>query len=855
MNGIGSAHHLQAALGGQYSVERELGGGGMSHTYVALDTALDRRVVIKVLPPDLAATVSHDRFRREILVSASLQHPNIVGILTAGEVDGLPYFTMPFVDGESLRMRIQRHGALSIAHAVSILRDVARALAYAHERGIVHRDIKPDNVLLAAGAAVVADFGVAKALSQARVRRHHSGEGGSTITTAGTALGTPAYMAPEQAAGDPNSDHRADLYAFGVMAYEMLVGQAPFADRPPAQLLAAHIAEQPAHIAGGRTDIPRALADLVMQCLEKEPSRRPQSATEVAMALEDPAMVSGAFASAPIAPVARPASRMAPAHWALVAVSAVALLAIGFALAPRFGTGGDNNPVRPTPAVATADARSIAVLPLVSLSTDSSDAYLADGITDELIGALSRVSGFRITSRTAAQAARAGGAAPADIAATLNVAHLLEGTVQRQGSRVRVTTRLVNAVDGFTVWSDVFDEDNKDLFALQDAVAKDVVAALTAELAPATADVASAPPAASLVPALLASATPSRDPEAYDHYLRGRALFQRRDASTLRQALSEFEAAARRDTTFAKAHAGVASVYAVLPLYTGADPATTTQRGLDAAEAAVRLDSASAEGYAARGVLLTSRWEFDGAERDLRRALALDPQNALALQWLGELQLMRGDRGAADVLSRASVADPVTPIIGSVHAMAHQAAGATDSAIALARRSVEFDPSLIGPRLIYGTILLDAGRNREALKELEAARAMQPNAPIALGAVGAAYAQSGDRARAEEIIVRLEANPNAPRAASSIAKIKLALGDKEGALTWLERAAESRDPAFTSEPLTLRFWDPVRGDPRFHQIVRNVGLGPRVTVRRLPAAGARGDSAPPLSPRPPRDSE
>ena len=851
MNGIGSAHHLQAALGGQYSVERELGGGGMSHTYVALDTTLDRRVVIKVLPPDLAATVSHDRFRREILVSASLQHPNIVGILTAGEVDGLPYFTMPFVDGESLRMRIQRHGALSIAHAVSILRDVARALAYAHERGIVHRDIKPDNVLLAAGAAVVADFGVSKALSQARVRRHHSGEGGATITTAGTALGTPAYMAPEQAAGDPNSDHRADLYAFGVMAYEMLVGQAPFADRPPAQLLAAHIAEQPAHIAGGRADIPRALADLVMRCLEKEPSRRPQSAAEVAMALEDPAMVSGAFASAPIVPVRRPAPRGSPAQWALVAVSAVALLAIGFALAPRIGTDAGDDPGRPTPSVAAADARSIAVLPLVSLSADSSDAYLADGITDELIGALSRVSGFRVTSRTAAQAARAGGAAPADIAAALNVAHLLEGTVQRQGSRVRVTTRLVNAVDGFTVWSDVFDEDNKDLFAIQDAVAKDVVAALTAELAPETANVASAPPASA--PMSPASVSLGRDPEAYDHYLRGRALFQRRDASTLRQALSEFEAAALRDTTFAKAHAGVASVYAVLPLYAGADPATTTQRGLDAAEAALRFDSTSAEGYAARGVLRTSRWEFDGAERDLKRALALDPQNALALQWFGELQLMRGDgRGASDALSRASVADPVTPIIGSVHAMAHQAAGATDSAIALARRSVQFDPSLIGPRLIYGTILLDAGRNREALKELEAARAMQPNAPMALGAVGAAYAQSGDRARAQEIVVRLEANPNAPRAASSIAKIRLALGDKEGALTWLERAAEARDPAFTSEPLNLRFWDPLRGEPRFEQVVRKVGLGPGVMVHRVSAAGARGDSAPASPPRPPR---
>jgi serine/threonine-protein kinase len=838
MNGIGSASHLQAALGGQYTVERELGGGGMSHTYVARDTALDRRVVIKVLPPDLAATVSHDRFRREILVSASLQHPNIVGILTAGEVDRLPYFTMPFVDGESLRARIQRNGPLSVAHAVSILRDVARALAYAHERGIVHRDIKPDNVLLTAGAAVVADFGVSKALASARVRRHHSGEHDATITTAGTALGTPAYMAPEQAAGDPHSDHRADLYAFGVMAYEMLLGQAPFADRSPAQLLAAHISEQPRHVATARNDIPRALADLVMRCLEKEPTRRPQSATDVAVSLEDPAMVSGAFASAPALPV--PAKRRPAALLVGIgALAAAAVLVVGF-LATQ--AGGDRNAATTVPTVplALADARALAVLPLVSLSADSADAYLADGITDELISALSRIGGFRVASRTAAQAAREGGAAPRDIAAKLNVANLLEGTVQRQGTRVRVAIRLVNATDGFTVWSDVFDEENKDLFALQEAVASAVADALTEELGPTP--VAAVPAAKPAAAAAVASGT--ADPVAYDHYLRGRALFQRRDAATLRQALTEFESAVKRDNDFARAHAGIASVFAVLPIYTGSDPAATVERGLSAANTAVRLDAASAEGFAARGALQMSRWQFDDAHSDLRRALEIDPENPLALQWMGELHLMRGnDRGAEDALARASLLDPATPVIGSVRAIAHRATGTVDSALAIARRSVDFDPSLVGPRLIYGTLLLDDGRLREALKELEAARTLQPNVPITLGTLGAAYAKAGDRVQAEEIVARLESMAQSPRAPSSIAKIKLALGDNDGALTWLRRAADARDPAFTSEPLTLRMWDPVRADPRFAEIVRRVGLGQQVIVRPPPATPPRGGPA------------
>ena len=490
MSGVGSLGRLQSALGGQYVVERELGGGGMSRTYVAREVALDRRVVIKVLSPDLAATVSHDRFRREILVSASLQHPNIVGILTADEVDELPYFTMPFVEGESLRMRIERNGALSVAQAVSVLRDVARALAYAHERGIIHRDIKPDNVLLTAGAAVVADFGVSKALSSARVRRHSGND--ASITTAGTALGTPAYMAPEQAAGDPNADHRADLYAFGVMAYELLLGKPPFSGRPPAQLLAAHLAEQPRHIAAERGDIPRALTDLVMRCLEKDPARRPQSAAHVAQALEDPAMVSGAFASAPALAARRPAPTFQTLRWGLgiVFVAAVigviaviAVIAVGNVAARPSApiVAGTPAHIRPVP-LAVADTRSIAVLPFVSLSADSADGYLANGITEELTSALSRLAGFRVASRTASKASQERGASPEDIGRDLNVAYLLEGTVQRQGDRLRVTTRLVNAVDGFTAWGDVYERRAADLFAVQDYVARSVADAVSSQL-------------------------------------------------------------------------------------------------------------------------------------------------------------------------------------------------------------------------------------------------------------------------------------------------------------------------------------------------------------------------------------
>ncbi|MDQ3950208.1 MAG: serine/threonine protein kinase, partial [Gemmatimonadota bacterium] len=271
---------LQHTLGTTYALERELAGGGMSRVFVADERRLNRKVVIKVVSPELAAGVSGERFEREIQLAASLQQANIVPILAAGETDGLPFYTMPFVEGESLRRRLGADGQLPIPTVIGVLRDVAKALAYAHARGVVHRDIKPDNVLLSGGTAVVTDFGIAKAISAARTERQ------DTLTQLGTSIGTPAYMSPEQAAGDPDVDHRADIYSLGCMAYELLTGHPPFHGRPPARVLAAHMTEAPPPIAPARPDTPPALEHLVMRCLEKDPSQRPQSGNEIVQALD-----------------------------------------------------------------------------------------------------------------------------------------------------------------------------------------------------------------------------------------------------------------------------------------------------------------------------------------------------------------------------------------------------------------------------------------------------------------------------------------------------------------------------------------------------------------------------------------
>ena len=312
---------VQATLGGTYTLERELGGGGMSRVFVADEVRLGRRVVIKVLSPELAAGISADRFEREIRMAASLQQANIVPVLSTGDVNGLPYYTMPFVEGESLRLRLSQQPPLSVSDTIRILGDVARALQYAHERGIVHRDIKPDNVLLSGGTAVVTDFGIAKALSASRNR----GEG-ETLTALGTSIGTPAYMAPEQAAGDPDVDHRADIYALGCMAFELVTGKPPFHGRTPARVLGAHMGEAPPQLAGLRPDLPPAMTALVMQCLAKNPDARPQHASAIIGVLNGVTSGSGMPSLPPVLMYAPGAFRKALAVYvvSIVGVAAVA---------------------------------------------------------------------------------------------------------------------------------------------------------------------------------------------------------------------------------------------------------------------------------------------------------------------------------------------------------------------------------------------------------------------------------------------------------------------------------------------------------------------------------------------------
>ncbi len=431
---------LQTALGSAYGIERELGGGGMSRVFVAEETALGRRVVIKVLPPELAAELSTERFEREVRLAAQLQHPQIVPVLTAGNAGGVPYYTMPLVEGESLRAQLAREGPLPIPRVISVLRDVAKALEFAHERGVVHRDIKPDNVLFAGSSAAVTDFGIAKALSASKSTAASSG----TLTQLGTSLGTPAYMAPEQAAGDPDTDARADIYAFGCMAYELLTGAPPFGDRPPHQIIVAHFSEAPVPVERKRPDTPRPLAQLVTRCLEKTPSARPQRASELLAELD--AATTGTadrgFGAA--------RARRSSAWYVTVAAVVMGFIAVvGSMAAALLWTHRSAQP---------ANDQVIAVLPFRVAGADPSVHYLREGMLDLLSARLAAGSGVRsVDPRTVLAAWRkAGGDDRADVpedasrrlATKIGAGQILMGDVVGGGKQITVHAALVTASNG-----------------------------------------------------------------------------------------------------------------------------------------------------------------------------------------------------------------------------------------------------------------------------------------------------------------------------------------------------------------------------------------------------------------------
>ncbi|HEX9704711.1 MAG TPA: serine/threonine-protein kinase [Gemmatimonadales bacterium] len=452
---------LRNALGDRYDIEQEIGAGGMATVYRARDLKHDRLVAVKVLRPELAATLGPDRFPREIRIVAQLSHPHILPLHDSGEADGFLYYVMPFVEGESLRTKIERDGELPVHEATRLISEIVDALAYAHQHGVVHRDIKPDNIMLSGRHAVVMDFGVAKAVSQ-------SASSAEKLTTVGIALGTPMYMAPEQAMGERLVDHRADIYAVGILAYEMLTGQPPFGGQTAQAVLAAHVTKEAEPVTARRATVPKVLEQIIMRCLEKKPADRWQTAQEMIPYLEQAATPSGGITPTDtrpikVTPIARN-RRWFVGAGAMLAIAGVA----GWLITAAIGGGGG--------------IERVAVLPLHNLSGQETELF-ADGLHDALVTGLARLGSFTVTSRASVMRYKVTEKTIRQIGDELGVDAILEGTVLRAGNRVRINAQLVNADNDQHLWAQSYEREMSDELALQqdivDAIAKEIQAAFT----------------------------------------------------------------------------------------------------------------------------------------------------------------------------------------------------------------------------------------------------------------------------------------------------------------------------------------------------------------------------------------
>ena len=788
-----SQSRLAAALADRYTIERELAGGGMSQVFLAEETALGRQVVIKVVAQELAEGLSAERFAREMKLAARLQQANIVPVLSAGVADGIPYYTMPFVKGESLRARMAAGVPIGMGESVGILRDVARALAYAHSEGIVHRDIKPENVLLSHGTAVVTDFGIAKALTASRTQ---DGAASATLTQAGGSIGTPKYMAPEQAVGDA-VDHRADLYAWGVMAYELLSGTHPFARHvTPQQLIAAHITETPAPLTAKNTALPAALAALVLRCLEKDPARRPASGAELLTALET--------VSTPTGPRSIPAAT-APRRWKREALIAAVVLIAAIAV---WVLRPDKNTAAPV-----AEAQSLAVLPLANLSGDPADDYFGIGLAEEITRAVAK-NGVRVIGRVSAGALQARGLDERAIAKELGVTSLLTGTVQRAEGQVRINVSLVSAADGVVRWTEKYDRPLANVFAVQDEIARTVSETLLGSLG--------RRPAAS-------TRVETADPEAHALFLQGMVLFNRRGARQLNQAIGLFERAAARDPRYARPQAALAMALAVLPAYVQDSTTPIVTRAVAAAERAIRMDSTIPESYVALGFGYQLLGQLDRAEQSFRRALALDSTVSTAWGWYGLLAQRTGDFAKAhERTARARALEPASLIARALAAQNLEQERRFAEADSAAASAIALDSTFALAWQWRANALLGLGQTAQAIALLERQVALlpagRPEEPHGILAYG--YARAGRITEARGLLERMRAQSGGrlPPTGAFAAALE-ELGDHEAAVALLTEAIAQHDVWTVNFPRSARF-DRLREDPRVAAMLDKLGTMP-----------------------------
>ena len=762
---------LKAALSDCYTIERELGAGGMATVYLAEDLKHRRKVAVKVLRPELAASLGVERFVREIEIAAKLSHPHILPLFDSGEADGFLYYVMPYVEGESLRERLDREGKLPVAETVRLTDEIASALSYAHEHGVVHRDVKPENIMLTTGQAVVADFGIARAVSAA---------GGERLTGTGLAVGTPAYMSPEQAFGERDIDARSDVYALGCVVYEMVSGRAPFEGDTPQALLAKHAVDTVPSLRTSDPNIPLFLERAVERALAKQPADRFQTASAFAKALTTEMVV----------------AHVGKRRWPLRSVAAAA---VGVVLVAAWWL----SVVLGGPAY-----ERLAVLPPTNLMNDPEQEYFVQGMHTALISELQR-AGVAVIARTSVLQYENTQKPIREIASELRVDALIESSVFRAGDSVELEVKLV---DGSTeeYLADPIARSGE--FRNVVALYRELTSAITTEIQTVLTPQAEAH---------LASARPV-NPQAYEDYLRGQFHFQRLTPSDLELATEYFERALRRDSTYAPAQAGIALVlvaHAQGGLREAQAQATTAVRK------ALAVDSTLAEVQYASALIRTwVEWDWPAAEIAFRKAIDINPNYPDVRAWYSHfLYAMKRADEAVQHMERAVELDPFNPMLQGLHGMLLSAVGQYDAAVEVFQGLLQTVPNnplaLVGLQNVYHV----KGMHEQALEAANALYAamgfIQGQAALASGFADGGYREAMSRA-ADAVGALFGVTQIWP---TDIARLCAFAEREDCVLDWLERGFEEHDPVMpyvAVHPL----WELVRDEQRFLALVQRMGL-------------------------------
>jgi serine/threonine-protein kinase len=736
---------LRSALPERYTIERELGRGGMATVWLGHDRKHRRAVAIKVLHPELATILGVERFLREIHTAAALSHPLLVPLYDSDEAGGLLYYIMPYIEGGTLRSRLKREPQLPIADALLITGDVAEALSYAHSHGVVHRDIKPENIMFSAGRALVTDFGIARAVRAASLE---------PLTDARLALGTPAYMSPEQGANDGEIDGRSDLYSLGCVLYEMLTGSPPFTGATAQAVIARHAVDRPLPICSARPTVPAAVERAVFKALDKVPADRFATAGQFAAALR----------------------------------------------------------AQDVAAVDHDDGESIAVLPFANLSAEPEFEYFGDGIAEDIINALGRLPGLHVAARTSSFAFRGKAFDVAELGAKLKVATVLEGSVRKDQTRLRVTAQLVKVTDGFPLWSERYDREGKDIFTIQDEIAKAIADRLAVTFE------------SGATPRLVTPSTGSLD--AYHLYLKGRHYVTQRGLG-LTKAVRYFEQALALDPDYALAHAGLAEACTLLVQYGLATPKAFGPKAHAAAHRALALAPELAEAHCALGALsLVVDWDWPRAARHLRRAIELNPRYDAPQSWLAYLLVFvegQFEEGIA-IGRRAAELDPLAPLPAMQLGMTLMGTGRWEAAIPPLERAAKLAPTMFLPPLHLGIVHNGLGRTEEAIASLELALAASGRHPWALAALGICYHSLGKLGDVQALRDELTARACREHVQRVwLGTLSAALGRMDEAFELLDQACEERDGIL---PYAKRypFFALLQRDPRMERIYRRIGL-------------------------------